>query len=238
MADKFKNKFVLISGAGRGIGKACVKAFLQEGATVIGCSKTKANLTKLAEEVPQYRNNLRLIAIDLSKSSEIDILFRFVNERTSLLHSVINCAGMHKASLIAELNEADYDAVMNVNLKAPVMICRQAIPLLEKAEWATIVNISSLSGCVGLEKFPGFGIYDISKYGLYGLTEILALELKDTKIRVNQISPSGVNTDMFYQAVPPGVKPLLSPEQVARTVLYLAGPDSSPINGENIKLIG
>ena len=237
MPDKFKNKFVLITGAGRGIGRACVKALLAEGAAVIGCSKNKINLTRLAEELPQYRNNLHLISIDLSQSSEIDLLFRFVNERTSLLHSVINCAAIHRAAFMADLCEEDYDAVLNVNLKAPALICRRAIPFLEKTGAATIVNISSLSGCVGLEKYPRFGTYNISKYGLYGLTEILALELKDRRIRVNQVSPSGVDTDMFYEAVPPGVKPFLKPEQVAGTVLYLAGEDSAPISGENIKLM-
>lgn len=238
MPDKFTDKIVLITGAGRGIGKACVQAFLREGAMVLGCSLSQKNLDSLSEELAQYQDKLYLLAVDLSKSTEIDRLFEFVNSHTDHLDSVVNAAGVHIASLIADLNEADYDQVLNVNLKAPVLICRNAVPYLDKSASATIVNVSSLSGCFGVQKFPAFGSYDISKYGLWGLTEILAIELREKNIRVNQVSPSGVDTEMFYKAVPPGVEPLLSPQQVARTIMYLAGEDSAPLSGENIRLFG
>jgi NAD(P)-dependent dehydrogenase (short-subunit alcohol dehydrogenase family) len=91
---------------------------------------------------------------------------------------------------------------------------------------------------LGVEKFPTFGSYNISKYGLWGLTEILALELKQKNIRVNQVSPSGVDTELFYRAVPPGVQPSLSPEDVANIILYLASERSAPLSGENLRLFG
>ena len=100
----------------------------------------------------------------------------------------------------------------------------------------TIVNISSYSGCFNVSKFPKFGAYNISKYALWGLTEILALENKENNIRVNQISPSGVATKMLQQAMGSKVGAEFKPEDVARKILYLASDDSAPITGQNIMM--
>jgi len=238
MTKKFEGKRVLITGASRGIGLACLKLFLENGAVVFGCSRSQADLDKVLDQFPDYQDQLHLIPIDLVKSGDIEKLFEFIKSKTDILDCVINVAGIHIASMMLELTEADYDQVLNVNLKAPVFICRHAVPFLEKSSHPTIVNVSSLSGCFGLQKFPEFGAYNISKYGLWGLTEILAIELKEKNIRVNQVSPSGVDTEMFYKAVPPGVEPSLSPADVARTVIYLASEESAQLSGENIRLFG
>lgn len=238
MERQLDGKIALVTGASRGIGNAVVRLFAAQGAKIFCCARSEEKLRELRDKLSNQGADIYPKAIDLGKATEIDGLFEFISEHTDRIDIVINAAGNFARARIDEIDEADYDMVMNVNLKAPLMICRNAIPYMEKAGGGTIVNVSSLSGCFGLEKFPTFGTYNISKYGLWGLTEILALELKEKNIRVNQVSPSGVDTKLFYRAVPPGVEPSLSPEDVANIILYLASEKSAPLSGENLRLFG
>ena len=238
MEQQLLDKKAVITGASRGIGRAVVELFVAHGAEVFCCARSREDLEDLKREVSGADGVVHIKAVDLALPEEIESFFDFVSEHTASLDTLVNSAGIFEKAKIEETSEAVFNRVMNLNLKAPLLVCREAINYLRKAGSATIVNISSLSGCFGLQKFPGFGSYDISKYGLWGLTEILALELAEYGIRVNQVSPSGVDTDMFRQASPPGMEPLLSPEDVARSVLYLACEQSSPLSGENLRLFG
>ncbi len=231
-------KIALVTGASRGIGKAVVRLFTSHGAKIFCCARSEKKLLELRDTLSKQETDIYTKSIDLGKPAEIDGFFEFISEHTDKIDAVVNAAGNFVRARIDETDEADYDMVMNVNLKAPLLICRNSVPYMEKAGGGTIVNVSSLSGCFGLEKFPTFGSYNISKYGLWGLTEILALELKEKNIRVNQVSPSGVDTELFYRAVPPGVEPSLSPEDVANIILYLASEKSAPLTGENLRLFG
>jgi NAD(P)-dependent dehydrogenase (short-subunit alcohol dehydrogenase family) len=237
MTKKLKNKIALITGASRGIGRATVELFASHGAQVIGCAQSKEKLTELKDELAKKGEKILIKPLDLGISSDIDELFDFIAENTDRLDIVVNAAAVFESAYMEHLSEAHYDRVMGVNLKAPLLICRNAIPYLERAGGGTIVNVSSLSGCFGLEKFEKYGAYNISKYGLWGLTEILAIELKSKNIRVNQVSPSGVDTDMYY-ATGATSKPPLTPKDVANIIFYLASDDSAPLSGENLKLLG
>lgn len=237
MINRLKNKIALVTGASRGIGRATVELFASHGAQVICCAQSKEKLNQMKEEIANTGGNILIKPLDLGIPSDIDDLFHFIQKHTDHLDIVVNAAGVFESSHMQNLSEALYDRVMAVNLKAPLLICRNAIPYLEKAGGGTIVNVSSLSGCFGLEKFEKFGAYNISKYGLWGLTEILAIELKKKNIRVNQVSPSGVDTDMYY-ATGATAKPPLTPRDVANIILYLASDESAPLSGENLKLLG
>jgi len=237
MEKLLEGKTALITGASRGTGQAVVKLFSSHGADIFCCARSEDKLVELRDNLND-ENNIHIKKVDLGHVSEIESFFEFITANTETLDIVVNVAGIHIGSRIDSIQESDYNNIMDVNLKAPIMICRNAIPLMEKAGGGCIVNVSSLSGCFGLEKFESFGAYNISKYGLWGLTEILAIELKAKNIRVNQVSPSGVDTKMFYEAVPPGVQPSLSPMDVANTILYLASENSAPLTGENIRLFG
>jgi len=238
MDKQLAGKKALVTGASRGIGRKVAELFCRHGAQVFCCARTREKLGELEAELQTKEGRVQTRQVDISDSSQIKSFFDFISKHTDTLDTVINAAGIHITSRIDAFTEADYNKIMDTNLKAPLLICRQAVPFLEKSGSGTIVNVSSLSGCFGIEKFEGFGLYDISKYGLWGLTEILALELKHKNIRVNQVSPSGVDTEMFWKAVPPGVKPSLSPLEVANIILYLAGNKSEPLSGENIRIFG
>jgi 3-oxoacyl-[acyl-carrier protein] reductase len=141
---------------------------------------------------------------------------------------LINNAAVFASGRSSEFPIERFQHLLDINLLAPYYLCQKVVPMMDSERWGTIVNVSSFSGCFGVTKFPGFGAYNISKYGLWGLTEILALENKERNIRVNQISLSGVDTEMFKQAAPPGIKANLTPEQVAGEILYLASDESAP----------
>lgn len=135
-----------------------------------------------------------------------------------------------------ELEEDLLEKMLSVNIKGSLHCCRSALELM-RDQGGSIINISSLSGVVGVEKFPGMGAYMISKYGLWGLTEILAVEWAKYGIRVNAVSPSGVDTEMFRTAFPDANAPM-SPKDIANVCLFLASDDSRAITGENIIVKG
>nr|MBN2276602.1 SDR family oxidoreductase [candidate division Zixibacteria bacterium] len=233
---KLENKTALITGAGRGIGRATAPLFAGQGADLILVSRTDSELESIAGQCRSLGRNVYHEVFDLAELDRIDSFIDQVRSRFNRVDILINNAARFEAGLMREYPVDKFRLMLETNLVAPFYLAQKIIPLMDPESGGTIVNISSYSGCFGTEKFPGFGAYNISKYGLWGLTEILALENKEKNIRVNQLTLSGVDTDMFRRAVPPGVTADLTPEQVAEKILYLAGDDSHRLTGQNIML--
>lgn len=230
----------LITGAGRGIGRATAMMFAEQGADLILVARTALQLDETTALCKTINSEVRVLSVptDLADLRQIDRLFAVINERGMTVDILINNAAVFASGLSSEFPINQFQRLLDINLLAPYYLCQKAIPLMVKRRWGMIVNVSSFSGCFGTTKFPTFGAYNISKYGLWGLTEILAQENKELNIRVNQISLSGVDTQMFIEAAPPGVKADLTPEQVAREILYLASDESAPMTGGNLILDG
>jgi NAD(P)-dependent dehydrogenase (short-subunit alcohol dehydrogenase family) len=235
---KLIGKTALITGAGRGIGRAVAILFARSGADLIIISRTATELEEAAEKCRSEGVNVFHASLDLGDQRQIDEFFEKINEKFPRINILVNNAARFSAGPVERYSVEELRLMLETNLVAPFYLSQKVIPLMEKSGGGTIVNVSSFSGCFGTEKFPGFGGYNISKYGLWGLTEILALENMKKNIRVNQISLSGADTEMFHRAVPPGVKANLTPEEVAGQILYLASDDSAPLSGENIMLAG
>ncbi|MBN2226684.1 MAG: SDR family oxidoreductase [candidate division Zixibacteria bacterium] len=231
-----QDKIALITGAGRGIGKATALLFAQNGANLILVSRTESELDETAEFCRAEGSTVLALPVDISQQAEIDRLFDEIRRAFSGIDTLINNAARFDSGLMREYDIARFRSMVDTNVLAPFYIAQKFVAMVDSATGGTIVNVSSFSGCFSVEKFPGFGAYNITKYGLWGLTEILALENKDNNIRVNQISPSGVDTAMFKAAVPPGVQADLSPADVAERILYLAGPDSGDLTGYNLMI--
>lgn len=233
-----KNKTALITGAGRGIGMAIAVKFAREGADLILISRTADELSETANLCLAQKVNVFSATVDLADKKGIDNLFENLPDDFAKIDILVNNAAQYAGGRVEEFDYDVLDSMMRTNVAAPFYLCKKVFPIMKNLGGGSIVNISSYAGCFGVEKFPGFGAYTISKYGLWGLTEILALEGKNVNIRVNQISPSGVDTRMFREAVPPGVEPALTPSEVAEKVLYLASDNSVPLNGINLMLEG
>ncbi len=233
-------KTALITGAGRGIGRATAMMFAEQGADLILIARTALQLDETATLCKTINSGVCVLSVptDLADLKQIDRFFELANERRMTVDILINNAAVFAAGRSREFPVNQFQHLLDINLLAPYYLCQRVIPMMDQKRGGTIVNVSSLSGCFGTTKFPGFGAYNISKYGLWGLTEILALENKEYNIRVNQISLSGVDTQMFLEAAPPGVKADLTPEQVAAEILYLVSDESAPRTGGNLILDG
>src|SRR6266851_5927436 len=173
---------------------------------------------------------------DLSRTSGYDAgdeasVNRFFGE-LKRLDALVNNAGILELAAIADMKVETWDEVMRVGLRAAFLCSQAAFRLMRPG--GTIVNVSSLSGVLGAEKFPRMSAYVAAKSGLAGLTEVLAVEGRPLGIRVNAVSPASVATDMGRLA---GIsQEPLSPEEVARIIAWLATPDSAPLTGANIRI--
>ena len=233
---KLTDKTAIITGAGRGIGKATAELFAREGANLILIARTAAELQNTADSC--LRKNVQVVwkTADLAYREQIDELFDEIGKNFSRLDILINNAARFDRGRMTEFGIDRLQLMLDVNLIAPLYLAQKTIAMMNPEKGGTIVNISSYSGCFNVSKFPEFGAYNISKYALWGLTEILALENRDKNIRVNQLSPSGVDTWMLQQAMGSRVGAEFKPEEVAEKILYLACDDSAPMTGRNIMM--
>ena len=173
---------------------------------------------------------------DLSRTSGYDAgdeasVNRFFGE-LKRLDALVNNAGILELAAIADMKVETWDEVMRVGLRGAFLCSQAAFRLMRPG--GTIVNVSSLSGVLGAEKFPRMSAYVAAKSGLAGLTEVLAVEGRPLGIRVNAVSPASVATDMGRLA---GIsQEPLSSEEVARVIAWLATPDSAPLTGSNIRI--
>ncbi len=234
---KLSGKTALVTGAGRGVGRGISLEFAAAGASLVLLARTPSELDETAAACKRLGAAVTAEIVDLARAEEIARLFEHLSVQKATVDILVNNAAILIKSVMADYSRDDFARMLAVNLTAPLFLAQQVIPFM-KSRGGTIVNISSLSGCFGVPKFAGFGAYNISKYGLWGLTEILAIELRQYGIRVNQLSLSAVDTAMFRSAAPPGLTADLTVDQVARQALYLASADSDPLTGQNIILTG
>lgn len=235
---KLSGKTVLITGAGRGIGRATAVLFAENGADLVLISRTAHELEDTVGLCTTEGIKVSWDSVDLSRQPDIDAFLEKLVKEHPRIDILINNAAHFDAGAMIDYKLEDFRHMLQVNLIAPFYLSQRVIQVMDKTAGGAIVNISSFSGCFESEKFPGFGAYNISKYGLWGLTETMALENRQSNIRVNQISLSGVDTDMFRKAFPPGIEADLTPGYVAEHILYLACNDSAPLTGANIMLYG
>jgi 3-oxoacyl-[acyl-carrier protein] reductase len=153
--------------------------------------------------------------------------------RLDALDSLIYCAAELIKRPFAELTAEEWDRQLGAGLRGAFLCAREAFRLM-RGHGGAIVMVSSLSGVFGAEKFPGMAAYVAAKSGLAGLTEALAVEGRPLRIRVNAVSPGAVDTPMLRIAGVEG--PALAPAEVARTIVWLASPESAPLSGANLRM--
>jgi 3-oxoacyl-[acyl-carrier protein] reductase len=234
--SSLKRKTALVSGAGRGIGRATAVLFAEQGADLALLARSEDELSETADICRDAGAKVFSSKVDLADLSRIDTFIDELMQQLPGVDILINNAAMFDKGPLLQFPVERLRTMLDVNVIAPVYLAQKVAGGMMSGGGGDIVNISSLSGCVDAEKFPGFGAYNISKYALWGVTEMLALEGLDHNLRVNQISLGGVDTRMFREAVPPGVEPALTPAQVARRILDLVLDESPEATGRNIIL--
>ncbi len=164
-------------------------------------------------------------------SSERDVVTAF--EQLDTLDSLIHCAAELIKRPFDDMSSEEWDVQLGAGLRGAFLCSREAFRLM-RGRGGSIVMVSSLSGVFGAEKFPGMAAYVAAKSGLAGLTEALAVEGREHRIRVNAVSPGAVDTPMLRVAGVEG--PALEPAEVARLIVWLASPESAPLSGANLRM--
>jgi len=219
MAKQLASKVAIVTGASRGIGRAISVALAQEAATVVLAARSIQKLQETADQVTKAGGKAEIVVTELTEEESIKNLVKVTSEKFSRLDILVNNAGVTHSAKLEETATEDWERCMQVNVRAPFILCREALGLLRKSQAGYIINIASV---VGVKGYPLQSAYTSSKHALRGMTISLAEELKGSNIRVHLLCPGGVDTELV-QKVRPDIKrdELMQPEEIAELVLYL-----------------
>jgi len=219
MVKQLASKVAIVTGASRGIGRAISVALAQDAATVVLAARSIQKLQETADKVTEAGGKAEIVVTELTEEESIKNLVKVTTEKFSRLDILVNNAGVTHSAKLEETATEDWERCMQINARAPFILCREALPLLKKSQAGYIINIASV---VGVKGYPLQSAYTSSKHALRGMTISLAEELKGSNIRVHLLCPGGVDTELV-QKVRPDIKrdELMQPEEIAELVLYL-----------------
>lgn len=233
----------LVTGAGRGIGKAIALELASRGADVLLVARSQAQLEGVVEEIMAAGGKADFLAVDLSDSTQVQAAADAFTAKSNP-SILVNNAGITQDTLLMRMKDEQWDDVLNVNLRSAFLLCRAVTKTMMKARYGRIINMTSV---IGLRGNAGQANYAASKAGLIGFTKSLARELGPRNITVNAVAPGYIETEMT-DVLPDKVKEgILSqvplgrmgqPKDIARAVSFLAHPQSDYITGQVLNVDG
>lgn len=219
MKLNLKDQIAVITGSGRGIGRAIATMLAEVGAHVIVTARTKSQLQDVVDEITSTGGSAEAFLADLADEENILSLFHSVKKNHDRLDILVNNAGYGVYGPLADFATEDLDKVLHVNFRGTFLCCREAMKLMIPEKSGYIINISSVLGFKG---YPDQSVYGGTKHGIMGITKSLAVEAQEHSIRASVISPGGVDTEMVRQASPDlNPEELMQPEDIAQAVEYL-----------------
>lgn len=241
---QLENQLAVVTGAGRGIGRAIALKFAAEGADVVCVSRTAENSEKVAGEVRALGRKAWAIAVDVSDSAAVNAAAEKILTDCGKVDILVNNAGVTRDGLLMRMSDADWDSVLNTNLKGAFLFTKAFTRAFAKQRSGRIINVSSVIGLIGN---AGQANYAASKAGLIGFTQSVAKELGSRGITVNAIAPGFIETDMtavlsaelktnLLKNIP--LATLGQPEDIANATLFLASPGARYITGQVLTVDG
>lgn len=234
MAQLLSGKLAIVTGASRGIGRAIAERLLAQGAEVVGTS------TKADGDLPK---GCRHEAVRLDDQASVASFCKTVEKLAP--HILVNNAGVANPQTVETIGDDEFRRVHEINLVAPMAICRTALPGMKRHGWGRIVNISSIWGPLSR---VARGTYASAKAGLDGLSGCLAAEVASHGILVNCVAPGFTETEMIKSIFPPDklaalaqtvpMKRLAQPVEIAKMVVWLASPENGYVTGQNVMVDG
>lgn len=238
-------KTVVITGASRGIGAACARLFAREGwAVAVNYRNSREKAEALAAAICRERGVALAIPADIGNAADVERLFSTAEKELGTVEALINNAGIAQQKLFTDLTEEEWDKLFRVDVKGVFLCCRRALPAMIRRQKGCIVNISSMWGQVGASCEVH---YSAAKAAVIGLTKALAKEAGPSGIRVNCIAPGVIQTEMNRHLSPEVLEELReetpletlgTPEDVAKSALFLCSPESSFITGQVLGVNG
>jgi NAD(P)-dependent dehydrogenase (short-subunit alcohol dehydrogenase family) len=227
-----QGKVALVTGASQGLGRALALAYAKEGASLVVNSRSEEGIRPVAGEVEGLGAEVLAVAADVSKGEDARRLVEEAVGRFGGIDILANNAGLLGPRVaIEEYPEEEWRRVIDANLTGPYLVSKAAIPHLR--EGASIINV--VSG-VSVEGRAEWGAYSVSKFGVEGLSQILAAELEARGVRSNAVDPGGMRTDMRAAAYPEeDPQTRITPEENTAVFLYLASDESKGVTGQRFK---
>ncbi|MEH6962076.1 3-ketoacyl-ACP reductase [Priestia megaterium] len=196
MTQSLKGKVALITGAGKGIGRSTAIELAKEGVNIGLIARTEADLKAVASELEAFDVQVAYATADVSSMEEVNAAVEHLHTKLGATDILINNAGIGKFGSFLELDPAEWKQIIDVNLMGVYYVTRAVLPQLIEKNGGDIINISSTAGQKGA---PVTSAYSASKFGVLGLTESLALEVRKHNIRVTALTPSTVATELAYK---------------------------------------
>src|SRR5208282_6120297 len=242
--SQLANQIAVVTGAGRGIGRAIALKFAAEGADVVCISRTQENSEKVAAEIRALGRKAWAFAVDVVDSAAVNVAAEKILADCGKVDILVNNAGVTRDGLLMRMSDADWDTVLNTNLKGAFHFTRAFFRSFAKQRSGRIINISSVIGLIGN---PGQCNYAASKAGLIGFTQSCAREFASRGITVNAIAPGFIETDMtaelnealraeILKKIPLGC--LGQSDDIAAAALYLAGASGRYVTGQVLTVDG
>ena len=211
----------LITGGGRGIGRATCVAFAKEGYNIVAVAQTQANVEETCRLCAETGVETLALTGDVSDEASVADFMAAADGRFGQIDVLVNCAGVLVIAPLAETSVADFDRLMDVNFRGTLLCIKAVLPQMMARKSGTIINVASNSGT---KPIVNQSAYCASKYAVVGLSRTLSLEMRDYNVRVSAICPGGVATDMTLSGRPDwSPEMLMGPEDVAEMAVYLAG---------------
>jgi NAD(P)-dependent dehydrogenase (short-subunit alcohol dehydrogenase family) len=218
---KLTGQVAVVTGAGRGIGRAIAHALGREGATVVLAARSGPELEGVAREIQQAGGRALAVPTDVRQEAAVEALARRVLAEWRQVDVLVNAAGVATFAPVTDSKVDDWDQMLAVNLRGAVLCCRALLPAMIGRRRGTIVNVGSV---VTSRSLSGSAAYTASKYGLLGFSRVLAEEMRPHAVRVGVLSAGATDTPL-WDAMPgaPARDRMLRPDQVAEAVLLMAG---------------
>jgi len=250
-----RNKIVIVTGGNRGIGRAISLAFAQEGAKVIIAARNETKAREVMDDIKKQGSECLFVRTDVSQSEEVDNLVKATLDEFKRIDILVSNAGIISIAPVVNLQEKEWDEIMEVNAKGVFLCCRAVAKQMIKQKSGKIINVSSRLGKVGV---PRYAHYCASKAAVMVFSQTLALELAPYGINVNSVAPGVIETDMqrwewewdrkvrgmsleelkdeALATIP--LRRMGTPEDVARVVVFLASTDADYLTGQSINVTG
>ena len=217
---KLKDRVAIVTGAGRGIGRAVALAFAREGASVALAARTASELDAVAAEIKSGAGRALAVPTNVTREESVAALVEKVLAGFKKVDVLVTAAGVAAFAPLVDTKPEDWDRIMAVNLRGVFLACRAVLPPMMNQRRGTIINIVSVAA---RRAIPGGAAYAASKHAVLGLSQVLAEEMRPHGVRVGALSPGAVDTAL-WDAVPnpPDRSRMLRPEDVAEAALLMA----------------